>query len=120
MPHLTLEYTKNLADFDASRALCDLNEALAATNVFAELDIKSRAIRLDHFAVGTKPNGRAFVFVKLVISAGRSAETKRTLSNLIVNILQGMVSPKPDLHVQVCAEIVEIDGGSYAKLVLGQ
>ncbi|WP_114361409.1 5-carboxymethyl-2-hydroxymuconate Delta-isomerase [Ciceribacter lividus] len=120
MPHLTLEYTKNLANFDAFRALRDLNEALAATNVFAELNIKSRAIRLDDFAVGTMPRGRAFVHVKLVISAGRTAETKRALSDSIVEILRGTISPAPDLHVQICAEILEIDGDSYAKRVVGR
>jgi 5-carboxymethyl-2-hydroxymuconate isomerase len=120
MPHLTLEYTNNLRDFDASQALRDLNEALGATNVFAELDIKSRAIRLDEFAVGTMPDGRAFIHVQLAISPGRTAETKSALSESMVETLQRCLSPAPDLHVQICAEILEIDGGSYAKRVIGQ
>ena len=101
MPHLTLVCTKNLADFDAYQVLGNLNEALAGTDGFTELDIKSRALRLDHFAFGKKPSGRAFVHVKLLVSAGRNAETKSALSNLIVDIWQRMVSPKPHLHRQI-------------------
>jgi len=46
MPHMTLEYTRNL-DLDPEAALRSLNEEMYASGLFAEADIKSRAVALD-------------------------------------------------------------------------
>ena len=47
MPHLTLEYTRNLNNFDPALALVAINQAMLDSGLFAEADIKSRAIVLD-------------------------------------------------------------------------
>ena len=43
MPHLTLEYTGNLAELDVRRTLVSLNTALMESGHFEGRDIKSRA-----------------------------------------------------------------------------
>ncbi len=115
MPHLTIEYTDNLPQFDAGHTLSKLNHALVASGHFEELDIKSRAIRFDTFLIGTSSTNRAFVHAKLAILSGRSAQTKRELSDNLLFVLQQNCPCPPNLHVQLCVEILEIERESYAK-----
>ena len=59
MPHLHLEYTANLTQLDTDKALLRLNHALVASGQFgAELDIKSRSLKVESFRVGTGMNPR--------------------------------------------------------------
>jgi len=54
MPHLHVEYSDNLHDLAVDRLLLRLNHALVASGQFAdELDIKSRAVALASYRVGT-------------------------------------------------------------------
>ncbi len=118
MPQLYLEYTANLPDFDAGAALAGLNNALAATGEFEEHDIKSRAQRLDSFAIGTSADTRAFVHVRLALLSGRSAETKRMLADTVLQALEKTGPWPAGMDVQLTAETVDMDRGSYAKLRL--
>ncbi|WP_394778276.1 5-carboxymethyl-2-hydroxymuconate Delta-isomerase [Undibacterium sp.] len=115
MPQLYLEYTANLSDFDAGAALGQLNNALAATGEFEEADIKSRAQKLEHFAIGTAPAGRAFVHVRLAMLSGRSAETKRLMSDTIVQALHKTGPWPAGMEVQLTAEILDMERASYGK-----
>ncbi|WP_230975204.1 5-carboxymethyl-2-hydroxymuconate Delta-isomerase [Burkholderia stagnalis] len=115
MPHLTLEYSGNLDGFDARATLVALNEALAASGHFDELDIKSRASCFDTFAVGTAHAPRAFAHAKLAILGGRSADVKRALSEQVLSVLAQCCRAPSGTHLQLCAEILEIERESYAK-----
>jgi 5-carboxymethyl-2-hydroxymuconate isomerase len=119
MPHLTIEYSDNLPQFDAQETLLALNTTLAASGQFEEVDIKSRAIRLDTFLVGTSPLDRAFVHAKLAILSGRSVETKQALSNRLLAALQAACAWPATLQVQLCVEVQEIERQSYAKASIG-
>jgi 5-carboxymethyl-2-hydroxymuconate isomerase len=116
MPHLTIEYTNNLPEFDAQNALERFNALLADSGHFEELDIKSRAIEFNSFRIGTSNAPRAFVHVKLAILAGRTAEAKAKISQGLLEVLQ-RVSPWPSgVGVQLCVEIQESDRESYSKV----
>jgi 5-carboxymethyl-2-hydroxymuconate isomerase len=119
MPHLTIEYSENLPQFDASNALMALNQALVASGQFEEIDIKSRAIRFSHFLVGTATANRAFVHAKLAILSGRSIEVKQELSKSLLSTLNGVCDWPATLQVQLCAEVQEIERKSYAKMSVG-
>jgi 5-carboxymethyl-2-hydroxymuconate isomerase len=119
MPHLTLEYTDNLPQFDAGNALLELNKVLVASGLFEEIDIKSRAVRLDTFLVGTSPNGRSFAHAKLAILSGRSTQTKHELSESLLKLLKQVCEVPADSHVQLCVEIQDIERESYAKASIG-
>jgi len=68
MPHLHMEYTANLTQLNADIALIRLNNTLVGSGQFgAEFDIKSRAIKVENFKVGTALGERAFVHVKLAL-----------------------------------------------------
>ena len=118
MPHLTLEYSANLARLDPSATLAALNRALAASGQFDDLDIKSRATSFADFAVGSRAPGHAFVHAKLAILAGRSEQTRRELSEQVLCALKAVVPAHAGLALQLCVEIVEIERASYAKALV--
>jgi len=121
MPHLTLEYTANLASADFDDLLLRLNEALVASGEFPEDHIKSRAVELATFRIGTQvetsAQRRGFVHVRLALHSGRSAQVKRGLSESLLGVFQHGNWPS-GLDIQLCVEILDIDRESYSKLRL--
>jgi 5-carboxymethyl-2-hydroxymuconate isomerase len=115
MPHLTLEYTDNLKNLDPADTLLALNHALVASGHFEEADIKSRAIPLQTWLVGTSSTQRAFVHVKLAILSGRSASVKSELSGALLRVLRVAGNDTAGCQVQLCVEVLDIDRASYAK-----
>ena len=119
MPQLTLEYTRNLPQFDAAAVLPQLNRFLADSGHFQEVDIKSRAVGFDIFAIGTAPSARAFVLVKLAILSGRSLEVRQALSAGVLAVLRNACAWPDDVQVQLCVEILEMERESYGKVSVG-
>ena len=92
MPHLHMEYTANLPELNADLALIRLNNALVGSGQFAaEFDIKSRAVKVETFKVGTAMGERGFVHVKLALLSGRSPQIKKQLSESLLAVLQELV-----------------------------
>ena len=118
MPHLTLEYTENLGAFDAEAILLALNESLAASGHFTEVDIKSRCVRRDAFRVGTSNEPRAFVHATLAILSGRTLDTRRALSERVLSVLKAHYGAPSRVHLQLSAQVVEIERESYAKAAI--
>jgi 5-carboxymethyl-2-hydroxymuconate isomerase len=119
MPHLHMEYTANLTDLNADVALMRLNNALVASGQFAaEFDIKSRAVKVETFKVGTALAERAFVHVKLALLSGRSAQIKQQLSESLLAVAQDLCEWPGGVEVQLCVEILDIDRDSYSKTAI--
>jgi 5-carboxymethyl-2-hydroxymuconate isomerase len=119
MPHLHMEYTANLPQLDADKALLRFNNALVASGQFAEYDIKSRARKVETFRVGTGLGERAFVHVKLALLSGRSPEIKKQLSQSLLAVLQELCEWPAGVELQLAVEILDIDRDSYGKLSIG-
>ena len=116
MPHLTLHYTANLA-LDAEPLLQRLNEALLASGHFDEEAIKSRAVALDHFRVGTDGQApRAFAHARLRILPGRDETVRAALSEILSRALQAHLPAGP-YTLQICTEVSELPA-SYRKTTL--
>ena len=119
MPHLHMEYTANLPELNADVALIRLNNALVASGQFAaEYDIKSRAVKVETFKVGTVSGERAFVHVKLALLSGRSSEIKKQLSESLLAVVQDLCEWPSSIEVQLCVEILDIDRDSYSKTAI--
>jgi 5-carboxymethyl-2-hydroxymuconate isomerase len=119
MPHLHMEYTANLTDLNADVALMRLNNTLVASGQFAaEFDIKSRAVKVETFKVGTALAERAFVHVKLALLSGRSAQIKKQLSESLLAVVQDLCEWPSGIEVQLCVEILDIDRDSYSKTAI--
>ncbi|MBA4361212.1 MULTISPECIES: 5-carboxymethyl-2-hydroxymuconate Delta-isomerase [unclassified Pseudomonas] len=120
MPHLHMEYTANLPELNADMALIRLNNALVASGQFAaEFDIKSRAVKVETFKIGTAMGERAFVHVKLALLSGRSPQIKKQLSESLLTVVQELCEWPTGVEVQLCVEILDIDRESYTKTAIG-
>jgi 5-carboxymethyl-2-hydroxymuconate isomerase len=120
MPHLHMEYTANLPGLNADLALIRLNNTLVGSGQFAaEFDIKSRAVKVETFKVGTALAERAFVHLKLALLSGRSPQIKKQLSESLLAVVQDLCEWPTDVEVQVCVEILDIDRESYTKTAIG-
>ena len=119
MPHLHMEYTANLTDLNADVALMRLNNTLVGSGQFAtEFDIKSRAVKVETFKVGTALAERAFVHVKLALLSGRSSEIKKQLSESLLAVVQDLCEWPSSIEVQLCVESLDIDRDSYSKTAI--
>ena len=71
MPHLTIEYSRNLAGFPEAQVLAALNQTITdSPEVADEADLKSRCVVHDSYAIGTAPAQRAFVHAQLRLLSG--------------------------------------------------
>ena len=118
MPHLTLEYTRNLSHFDAQRALGVLNEVMFDSGLFGEADIKSRAQGLEVFQVGVRDTPRGFVHVQVAMLAGRSDDERKALTEALLAAVQSLLAGQAIGEVQVSVETVDLHRPSYAKAVI--
>lgn len=114
MPHLTLEHPADLPGFDPAAALRQLNQAAFASGLFAERDIKSRALPLQTYAVGTGAAGGAFLHLCVALLPGRSQAVKAELSAALLRAL-GEALPPHAPELQLSVEMRELDAPSYAK-----
>lgn len=118
MPHLTLEYTRNLSAFNPSRALAAVNAAMFDSGLFSEPDIKSRAIPLELFRVGLNTSPRAFIHVRIALLAGRSDDERRELAEAVLAALESVIDRRSAAEIQLSVETTELDRASYAKTVI--
>ncbi|WP_428827640.1 5-carboxymethyl-2-hydroxymuconate Delta-isomerase [Azonexus sp. IMCC34842] len=118
MPHLTLEYSRNLSNFNPMRALLALNTAMFDSGLFSEPDIKSRAIALETFLVGISPTPRGFAHVRIALLAGRSDEERKELADAVLASLGATIDRHNRAEIQLSVETTELDRASYAKAVI--
>jgi 5-carboxymethyl-2-hydroxymuconate isomerase len=120
MPHLHLEYTANLTDLAVEKTLLRFNNVLMASGQFgSEFDIKSRALKVESFQVGTSLSPRAFIAVKLSLLSGRSPQVKKQLSESLLAALQDVAEWPADMQVQLSVQLVDMDRESYSKVAIG-
>lgn len=116
MPHLIVEYSRNLPAFPEAQALAELNAAICAHPEIAdEADLKSRITPVPQFQVGTEPTQRAFVHAQLRLLSGRTPEAKKDLSGRIATVLRRLTPRPAGVMVQLSVEIVDMDRPSYVK-----
>ena len=120
MPHLHLEYTANLTGLAVEKTLLRLNNVLMASGQFgSEFDIKSRAIKVESFQVGTSLSPRGFIAVKLSLLSGRSPQVKQQLSQSLLAALQDLGEWPANVQLQLSVEVLDIDRDSYSKVAIG-
>lgn len=134
MPHLTLEYSANLATlaptFNPAAALAAINRAAFASGLFGEADIKSRALACEQFCIGVEAAPRAFAHLRVALLSGRSGEERRQLAAQLLAALKTTVdgeneqnsgqdsAPASGSEIQLSVETCDLDRPSYAKDVL--
>jgi 5-carboxymethyl-2-hydroxymuconate isomerase len=117
MPHIVVEYTKNLrADGDIPALLAKINAALIAQDgVFPTGGIRSRAIELTDYVIADGKADDAFVHVTLKMAAGRDAATKQRACDALFDMLKAHFATLFERrYLALSMEVREFDeGGTY-------
>jgi 5-carboxymethyl-2-hydroxymuconate isomerase len=121
MPHLTLEYTANVAPAtDLRRLFSRLHHVLAGVGGISIANFKSRAIRLDDYHVGDGSAENAFVHLEIRLLEGRAAELKRDIGRQSLRLLHEHFAPAAEaLALQITVDFRDIAPQTYLKLPEG-
>ena len=78
MPHVTIEYSANVANWTSIEGLCDrLRREALATGVFPMAGIRVRAVRCEEYSIANGSPAFGFVDILVRLGAGRSAEVRQ-------------------------------------------
>jgi 5-carboxymethyl-2-hydroxymuconate isomerase len=100
MPHIIIEYTAELDQDHDFQALCeDIYQALAAHPAVPAPSLKIRALPCPYWRNGL--DGQSFVHTDLKLLAGRSAETKAELADLVLAAMAARLQTVGCLSVDV-------------------
>jgi 5-carboxymethyl-2-hydroxymuconate isomerase len=121
MPHLELQYTSNIAqEINFSVLFAELHRILAEVGGINIENCKSRAIKLDDYAIGSSEPDNAFVHVNLKFLVGRSEVLKQKIGQDILNALRDAYAPSIDEHnLQITVQIQDIQHETYFKIPEG-
>ena len=104
MPHLTLEYSANLADEASIGQLCtSLAGCLAAQRdndqrVFPLGGIRVRALRCDQYSIADGRPDAAFLHASLKIGAGRSDAAKKATGDALFALIKEHFATEFEQH----------------------
>ena len=104
MPHLTLEYSANLADEASIGPLCtSLAGCLAAQRdndqrVFPLGGIRVRALRCDQYCIADGRPDAAFLHANLKIAAGRSDAVKKATGDALFEAIKQHFAAEFEQH----------------------
>ena len=84
MPHLSIEYSRNLeARLDMPGLLRALRDAAVATRVFPPAGVRVRAFAADHVLIADGDPRHAFIDISVRLRGGRSAADKARATEAI-------------------------------------
>lgn len=109
MPHCIIEHSKAISPNELLEAT---HRGLLKSQIFSEEDIKIRTVDFEAFKV--IPNNKNFIHVTIKILSGRTLETQKNLSNIVLNELKSLSLA----NISLTVEILEINNNSYAKHVV--
>lgn len=108
MPHMTIEYSANLAGkADMQAAAHSALKAILSSGLFELGAVRVRAYESDAYAIADQHPDNAFVHVSLRIGAGRSDEEKRAAGEVIYQAMLAqfetqLASPYFALSFEIC------------------
>ncbi len=104
MPHITIEYSKNLGDIiEISNLVLEAHDALAEQGIDKER-IKTRGVPCKYVAVGDHGSHGHMLHATLLLLEGRDVETKRKYGDAIHAVMHKYVEGV----VQHCSITLEI------------
>lgn len=111
MPHLTIEYSKNIEDKIDIRSLCRrIRDAILATGLFEVSAVRVRAIRCEHYIIADDLVENAFADMSFRIGTGRSVEERKRAGEAIFAAVIDELRPLFETpHFALSLEIREID-----------
>ncbi|WP_432474257.1 5-carboxymethyl-2-hydroxymuconate Delta-isomerase [Amphritea sp. HPY] len=119
MPHCIIEYAKGLEDsLDISTLVATVHTGAFRTGLFAEADIKTRAIAYEYFQTGSTDT--PFIHVTVRILSGRTRQQKSLLTRQILaqlRQLQNLQKIQQGSALSLTVEVLDIERETYAKAI---
>ncbi|MEE9415606.1 MAG: hypothetical protein V3V01_10000 [Acidimicrobiales bacterium] len=111
MPHITIEYSTNIAEHHDIAALVEAVHSAALTNGLAAIEaLRTRAVAREHFLIADGHPDNAFVAISARIGPGRDAEAKAKFLAAVLDAAEGQVNSKVNpLAIAWSIEVSEID-----------
>lgn len=106
MPHISIEYSSNLADqIDVARLVGDVHTAADGTGLVPTHSLRTRARRVDDYRIGDGDDRNAFVAVEIALGPGRSDGELDQLVEVVAETVDRHVVPLvPDRLTMVSVE----------------
>ena len=110
MPHVTIEYSANLAaDVDMADICRQVNHLMMQSGLFELGAVRVRAFKADSYAIADQMPQNAFVDVSVRIGAGRPVEQQKQLGKALFEGLTLAFAPQlANPHFALSLEIREI------------
>ncbi|MEM7094622.1 MAG: 5-carboxymethyl-2-hydroxymuconate isomerase [Actinomycetota bacterium] len=111
MPHVTIEYSSNVADHHDIGALVDVVHRAALDHGLPPLDgLRTRAAERAHYQVADGDPDYGFVAIHVRIGPGREPEAKQSFMTVLLDAAEERVAAESSpLHLMWSIEITEID-----------
>jgi len=109
MPHITIEYSANVADVTDVQALVDVvHERALATGIAPLLGLRTRATRVEHYAIADRRPENMFLAVTARLGAGRSAADKHRFIEALLDAVDTHLGTA-QATMAISVEYTEID-----------
>ena len=111
MPHITIEYSANVADKCDIQALVDVvHERARQTEVAPLAGIRTRAVAREFYRIADGNPDHGFVSLHAQIGPGRSPEVKKDLVAQLLDAMNEVLAPVQDSSpLAISAKLTEID-----------
>lgn len=114
MPHTTVEYSGVLADaFDRPGFAKDLHSAIVSVADGRAGGCKTRFVRQDEMYIADGSPHYAMVHIEIALLSGRTAETKRALNQVVLDLAREHTEATPRLEVQFSVNIRDLERETY-------
>lgn len=112
MPHITIEYSSNVATPIAMANLVDHVHAAALEHGLPQLAaLRTRAVSRDQYRVATGDDEYGFIAILARIGPGRTTKEKQSFVNCLLDAAEESLSERGDSEMQIAysAEVQEIN-----------
>lgn len=109
MPHITIEYSANVADrHDIDVLLGAVHDAALAHGLAAVAGLRTRAVERAHYRVATGDPRFAFVAIHCRVGPGRDLDTEQAFITQVLDAAEASLADTP-LAIMWSIELSEID-----------
>lgn len=117
MPHLILEHSSNIKQFDYEMLFSDYHQILSE---YADIEsCKSRVFVSENFLVGSGSDRSSFIHLQLFLMPGRSEAIKAEISEKLLNQTKAVLSFQlKEQNLSASLSVSTEDLQSYRKMIL--
>jgi 5-carboxymethyl-2-hydroxymuconate isomerase len=94
MPHLTLDYSRNLETAIDMSAMCDvIRRAACGLDAFPSAGVRVRAIAADHYSIADGNPAHGYIDISVRLRAGRPQDVKEHAVSVLFEAARDFIAP---------------------------